>query len=95
MRHAQAAVYFFSILLAIITVQVRQPAAFVGLTAAFVRGWRVSNANPGPAWTSTHSQDGTSNYLKGLVLLVAYVLVSAGFFWHKDTNLAEEDVDAA
>jgi hypothetical protein len=37
-------------------------------------------------------QDGTSNWLKGALLLATYVFISAGFWLHKDTMLAEEDV---
>jgi hypothetical protein len=40
-------------------------------------------------------QDGNSNWLKGVLLLVTYVLVAAGFWMHKDTDLSQEDVDAA
>ena len=36
------------------------------------------------------SQDGKSNWLKGLTLVLAYVLLSASFFFHVDTQLAEE-----
>jgi Ca2+/H+ antiporter len=49
------------------------------------------------ACTLTHMcvQDGNSNWLKGVLLLVTYVLVAAGFWMHKDTDLSQEDVDAA
>lgn len=36
------------------------------------------------------SQDGKSNWLKGLTLVLAYVLLSASFFFHKDAQLAME-----
>ena len=32
-------------------------------------------------------QDGRSNWLKGLVLILAYILLSASFFFHKDPAL--------
>ncbi|KAJ9517492.1 hypothetical protein QJQ45_025021 [Haematococcus lacustris] len=56
----EACVYFFSVLLAAVTVI-----------------------------------DGTANWLKGVLLLVTYVLVAAGFWMHKDVDLALENVDAA
>jgi Ca2+:H+ antiporter len=37
-------------------------------------------------------QDGTANYLKGLLLVCAYVFVAAGFWGHKD-KLLEEAID--
>ena len=32
-------------------------------------------------------QDGRSNWLKGLVLILAYILLAASFFFHKDPAL--------
>lgn len=39
-------------------------------------------------------QDATANWLKGALLLVAYVLISAGFWMHKDVYLEDENVDS-
>ena len=36
------------------------------------------------------SQDGKSNWLKGLTLVLAYILLSASFFFHADAQLAKE-----
>lgn len=35
--------------------------------------------------------DGQSNWLKGLTLILAYAVVSASFFFHKDNKLTEQD----
>jgi len=34
--------------------------------------------------------DGKGNWLKGLLLLLAYVFISAGFWLHKDADLDQE-----
>jgi Ca2+:H+ antiporter len=36
-------------------------------------------------------QDGQSNWLKGLTLILAYFVVAASFFFHKDNKLSEQD----
>ncbi|XP_042435846.1 vacuolar cation/proton exchanger 3-like isoform X1 [Zingiber officinale] len=36
-------------------------------------------------------QDGTSNYFKGLMLILCYLIVAASFFVHVDPSLANED----
>jgi Ca2+:H+ antiporter len=40
-------------------------------------------------------QDGKSNWLKGLVLILAYLLLSASFFFHKDPDLAGRSANTA
>lgn len=34
-------------------------------------------------------QDGTANYLKGLMLVMTFAFISAGFWLHKDPELRE------
>eukprot|EP00967_Tisochrysis_lutea_P020711 scaffold23515_cov17-Tisochrysis_lutea.AAC.1 len=44
-----------------------------------------------PSWIrSTHTLSMQGNWLKGLLLLLAYVFISAGFWLHKDADLDQE-----
>eukprot|EP00798_Chlamydomonas_sp_ICE-L_P007659 gene7659-813_t len=40
-------------------------------------------------------QDGRSNWIKGVLLLLTYFMVAAGFWFHKDSDLSITDVDGA
>ena len=37
------------------------------------------------------TQDGSSNWLKGVLLLLTYFFVAAGFWCHTDEQLLQED----
>ena len=41
----------------------------------------------------TVMQDGTSNWLKGVLLLLTYFFIAAGFWCHKDSDLSLENID--
>lgn len=36
--------------------------------------------------------DGTSNWLKGAVLVVTYLLLAGGFWCHRDKDLTDQDI---
>ena len=59
------------------TPPVRHPRAAARDAAAPIPTWQVLGA-------TTIMADGRSNWLKGLVLVAAYVVLAAAFFFHED-----------
>ncbi len=48
-----------------------------------------------PCRPSPRAQDGSSNWLKGVLLLLTYFFVAAGFWSHQDLQLSAEEQPAA